>query len=356
MKKLFLLSIFLNCFLWAIAQKQERKNCKKSFMLKGVDINGRKREVILTTTKRFYDFTQQELGLQNIDDKKRYDGYPYTKIGEPSQQQDCAGYVFEKLFHKGKYWVTGEVFYKLIVKNFGKKINNEFTWGDVKVGDVVIYINDLDVGNHIAIVKEVITTGSVATTVKIETKDGTQGVFLHTLPNLTSLSNDPLITIMGKPSIFRIDASAIEVTPFSKGECDSASPFKNWIGVWYNRDDPYKLTIKDNGGGILSCSYDSVPVKRTSSGQYADRDPKLITGCLLNKDTLYCNWVSDPENFDAMRNRKTKRFGVIKMCLSYYKFTSEWFLSWIATIETPDCKGCIQSPIFQKNIRFSDKD
>ena len=215
-------------YLPVIAQDKngkEKRNCNKSFILKGRGIDGSMKEVILTVTKRFYDFSAEGLRKQNSDDKSRFAGYDYTKIGEPSQKQDCAGYVFDKLWHTGKYWITGPTFYEMIIKNFGTKISNGLTWGNVQEGDVVIYIDELGRANHITIVKSVSTAFEVTTGVTIETKDGKEGVFKHTLPNLTSISNDPLVRSWGTPTIFRVDAHRIILTPSGSGDCDMEYSF-----------------------------------------------------------------------------------------------------------------------------------
>jgi len=180
----------------------ELRTGNKSFYVRGIGNDGTLKEVKVTFTKRYYDFSPEEAKAELEWEKTLYDpGYDptmniYTRIGNCTQKQDCAGYVFEKLWSEqlkqlekdygieGPYWITGQKFCNDILFKFGTKISGDVTWGDAQKGDVVVYGE----GGHVAIVREVNTTMGVNTSVVIETKDGVQAVYETTLPNLPSAS------------------------------------------------------------------------------------------------------------------------------------------------------------------------
>lgn len=209
-----------------ISWSQDQRTCIKSFRITGTNNYGSSEEVIIKTTRRFYDFSPAALQKQNNDDRDLYKGYDYIKIGEPSQQQDCAGYVFDKLWGVGRVVVGGSEFQRTVLNKFAKKISDQ-RWGSVKAGDIVAYVSSDGIANHITIVREVVKTLGFTTSVKIETKDGNQGLFLHDLSRLpASWSNDPLVRNWGTPTFYRVDPANIRVTELNNGPCDENGDMK----------------------------------------------------------------------------------------------------------------------------------
>lgn len=90
---------------------KEDKSCDKSFMLKGKGPDGAYKEVKLTVKHKFTDYAPSEIpAVIEKDWKIRYSKSGFQLIADPSWKYNCAGYVFDRLWHKGKYWFMADVF------------------------------------------------------------------------------------------------------------------------------------------------------------------------------------------------------------------------------------------------------
>lgn len=253
MKKLlplFILTIIsLPFFLPQHAIGKEEKSCDKSFMLKGKGPDGDYKEVKLTVKRRFNDYSPKEIpGEIEKEWKIRYSKSDFKRIADPSWKYNCAGYVFERLWHKGKYWFMADVFYDVIVKNFGKQISSVIGFGGAKMDDVVVWFNN-KVPSHIAIVNG-LDDGKIF----IGTKDAQESVYAGTL----STDKENPLENCGTPWIYRIDTASVTVEEVSPGDCDG-SPVKSKSG-WVSESviDPGKV----QGTSVRDYTIDSISLDK----------------------------------------------------------------------------------------------
>src|SRR5215813_9981927 len=99
MKKLFFIFILISVTCFA---GSERRDCVKEFQVIGPD----GKTTSLSVTNRLYEL--DATGLKKNEDLAtyKYEGHDYAKIGPATARQDCAGYVMDRLWNTGPYFVT----------------------------------------------------------------------------------------------------------------------------------------------------------------------------------------------------------------------------------------------------------
>lgn len=185
------------------AQQARKDRCVNTFKVTGA----KGASTVLSVRKIFQEMTDAERATQVNFEGTQYTFGDYTRVGQPSNLVDCAGWVFNKLWGKGQYVITAGEFYKNVVVPFGQEVSRF----NAKPGDVVVYLDPSspkpeDRGKHIAVVVETSWHGII-----IETKDGTESVFRTTLPFNTRFSNDPLLRKYAETVIYRVDPSQVTV-------------------------------------------------------------------------------------------------------------------------------------------------
>jgi hypothetical protein len=191
---------------------RDTTRCEKRLRVRGFASDGQIKERFIIVTKRYNKFSQVQLEAQKAKEKAKYAEYTYTQVGEPTKNQDCAGYVMSKLWGGRQFFVEAPNFVNNVVKEFGEQISDTLTFGDVRPGDIVVYGG----GGHVAFVVGTPTFFG-KTFVQIETKDREESVMFTVLAS--SLSNDPLIQNYGTPSIWRINTSKVKVYEAEPSEC-----------------------------------------------------------------------------------------------------------------------------------------
>lgn len=203
------------------------RRCNKTYVAEGPGTDGKMKKVQLVAQKIFYDFCGINKTMKIFNDLSIYQGYPYTRIGDPSYRWDCAGWTADKIWNTGPVVFGGDDFYREIIRNFGTQISSNFSFGDVREGDIVAYHRSGtgEVG-HITLVRKVERNElGIITRIQIETKDTDQSVFLHDLPLRTShLTNsvglgDPLVRTFGIPHVYRIPRN-VTMKELKPGDCD----------------------------------------------------------------------------------------------------------------------------------------
>lgn len=341
-KTFFLFSLILFAALFLNAVPQDKTECLKTFKFSGPGANGVQTEGELVVKKRYDEFTPEEKVAQTNFEKTKYTDFDYTYIGEPSELYDCAGYVIDKLWKTGQYRVGGPNFTTTMIKKFGVPISGTFGWGSAKENDIVVYEKD-GVGNHIALVKEVTTKLGVTTSVTIETKDGSESIYLHTLPDYTArekvyLLNDPLVVAWGTPNIYRIDPKVVTMTQDSPGECDEAGDVlsDSLLGMWYMAG--YSLEISGTANSIR------IIYKQDPGYTTTVIDPRKFSSVKLVGDKIIGRFESNPMYEDPYINRKGKitgsfEMGLVKSSVRYQPSTLEG----TAVFDGEYCKGCIET-------------
>lgn len=256
--------------------QQIKRDCKKTFIVTGRrQYDGKLVQTRLVVTKRFYDWTDEELyegSLKNgkrqppgqiVAEERKYEsaiGSNYTPIKPRTKKQDCAGYVMDQLWGTGQYFVTAGAFSDAFIgirkkdeagntigvsPAFAYKVSGELEWGNLQINDIVVYPGIGNGVGHIAIVKgfeksdlsELIKNGGEEySSIIIETKDGEERVYRHDLIKAvesfklnSTRTNDILIKSYGMPEIWRVDPSKISIVPLTPGECDEPGATTNRI-------------------------------------------------------------------------------------------------------------------------------
>ena len=193
----------------------------KSFTLSNPSSN----PVVLTTQLKGLLSQAQKDNIANNLERDKYKGAGYTLLhlpgpnGEELNQvtglQDCAGYVFSKLWPNATpdpVHLTAANFYRDIIQAFNAP---EVGFGGAKPGDVVVYFNVDGQAKHIAYVTAV---GVGGLSVTIDTKDEDERIYSTSIDRnfpwgwLTN-NTDPLIRNYGAGGvkIFRVDPNSIQV-------------------------------------------------------------------------------------------------------------------------------------------------
>jgi hypothetical protein len=251
-KKAIFLTLFLtsNLFFFTTSYavcrnetfNEERVECQKSYSIKY-----KGKSIILRTTKKLKEFSASEIAdrIQEEDKKENYPDPPYTRISDPSQKQDCAGYILENyLPDQNVLWVEpNELFIKLF-EPFGKRVNNI---SDIKKGDVVFFGQNKGRFMHVALVVD----RKAEVGIIIETKDRDESLFETHLPwpwpdldydnvrdgwSMRSLvlnapkRDDKLFRTYSYYQIWRVeDKAKIEIKELKKGICDCTQEWQQQI-------------------------------------------------------------------------------------------------------------------------------
>lgn len=245
MKKICLLLCVTIFLLLQCGKGFSQRDCSVGLKISGERADGMGNwDTIMYVIQRCYDFDQKGLEQQLIDDSTRYAGYEYTYYSPPSQQYDCAGNTFYKLFGFGPYWITGQKFYDHLLKRLGTKITGiAGGWGDVQEGDVLVYNNESGY-NHITFIVETIKVLGVVGAVVINTKDGVEGTYYHRIGVKENILNDPLKK-WGDIEVYRIDPSKVKVNEVSR-TCDCEKDLTGYYRLDSVSINPKQYTYRLN--------------------------------------------------------------------------------------------------------------
>lgn len=333
------LAITLLIVLNAAAQPKE---CIKTFKISGKGNDGSIKEVFFTAVKRSEDFTQTEMLIEKSVGMSKYKDFDFTMVGNPSQLSDCAGYVLDKIWKTGALRVGANNFAINIIRNFAIEVSNVAGWGHAREGDIVIYKRN-GLVNHIAYVIKADTSKGAASSVIIETKNNSEGIYVHNLPdymlrNEKELLKDPLVKECGFPRIYRLDPRLVSVTEINSSDCSEISSAgalsESWLGEWYKPGYTLILTEKDNS---ISITYQ----EDTSSDQYKKtKDPRIFYNLKFNGEILSGRWESSPVFEDNFLNKSGKGSGIFELRLKDADGSGANVLSGFTIWDSEYCNGC----------------
>ncbi len=223
------------------------RNCKKTFHVQATGTDGKPRQEKLIVTKRFYDFDEKGVEKSKKDAEYKYAQAPskYELIKPPTQKQDCAGTVLERLWGLGPYWITADNLCNNVLRPYGQKVSRF----SVKPGDVAVWGAGC---SHVAVVSSV--AGYVLKDVTVETKDGSEPMY----KNVLSFSGtDPLQNAYGAVEFYRVDPQKVKIWPDSQADCDEPPEDKDfYVFILKNASNGLYLGTKGSLKTRVRCSFE----------------------------------------------------------------------------------------------------
>lgn len=170
----------------------------------------------------YKELSKLEIKKQLKDDSARYSGWSCSKIGNPTNKMDCAGYTYNNMFPMaGEYWITAGVFYQNLILPFGKQISDRRTWGDARPNDIVVFKNGGE-AKHISYISKVEKTLGQVTSITIVTKDGKEGIYSHKMGfflNDEKTELNPLVQSLGYPYVYRLNYGNFDINEDFYKDC-----------------------------------------------------------------------------------------------------------------------------------------
>jgi hypothetical protein len=209
--------------LWpAPSPSYAKGRCNKTFLMKGYG-----KEEPLVFKKVFNEMSQATKDYNESVDKKNYGPYKNyvpTSVG-PTQKQNCAGHVMDKLYNIGLYTLDVDQVVR-ILPQFATKIPR---FKNVKPGDIFLYRDKGGNPKHVAVVTSVRPPNKKHPNypeIIFESKDQEESIYRITInaPKDWFSWNDYLVDKYSLPEIYRIDTNQVKLVPKSKGECDDSPP------------------------------------------------------------------------------------------------------------------------------------